>query len=87
MTKRRLERFEILKIARRYDQKNNLFIFNIAYKTATQKASERTTAVAESFGLGFDKNQKFTIYDNMQLKISPSDIAYITGESGSGKPI
>jgi ABC-type transport system involved in cytochrome c biogenesis ATPase subunit/GNAT superfamily N-acetyltransferase len=43
--------------------------------------------VAEAFGLGLDQQQKFTLYDNAEIKIEKGDIVYITGESGSGKSI
>jgi len=33
------------------------------------------------------KGQKFVILDNVELKIGPTDIVYITGDSGSGKSV
>jgi len=44
-------------------------------------------AVAEGFGLGLDQWEKFVVYDNVELKIGPKDIVYITGDSGSGKSV
>jgi ABC-type lipoprotein export system ATPase subunit/GNAT superfamily N-acetyltransferase len=44
-------------------------------------------SVAEGFGLGLDQWEKFVIYDNVELKIGPKDIVYITGDSGSGKSV
>ena len=44
-------------------------------------------AVAESFGLGLDQWEKFVVYDDVKLKIGPTDIVYISGESGSGKSV
>jgi ABC-type lipoprotein export system ATPase subunit/GNAT superfamily N-acetyltransferase len=44
-------------------------------------------AVAEGFGLGLDQWEKFIIYDNVELNIGPTDIVYITGDSGSGKSV
>ncbi|MEM0095046.1 MAG: ATP-binding cassette domain-containing protein [Candidatus Bathyarchaeia archaeon] len=79
------EHFKIQAIKRRYDQKTGKYIINIAYTTAPPKPTERILAVAEAFGLGIDQQQKFTIYDNVELKIEKGDIVYITGESGSGK--
>ena len=84
--KRKTEHFKIIKHARRYDKHENKFIINIAYETAAE-LTPRTIAVAEAFGLGIDQQQKFVIYDNVELKISPKDIVYITGDSGSGKSI
>jgi ABC-type lipoprotein export system ATPase subunit len=43
--------------------------------------------VAEAFGLGVDDSQRHVIYDNVEVKIGPRDIVYITGESGSGKSV
>jgi ABC-type lipoprotein export system ATPase subunit/GNAT superfamily N-acetyltransferase len=44
-------------------------------------------SVAEGFGLGLDQWEKFIIYDNVKLNIGPTDIVYITGDSGSGKSV
>jgi ABC-type transporter Mla maintaining outer membrane lipid asymmetry ATPase subunit MlaF len=43
--------------------------------------------VAEAFGLGIGQQQKFVIYDNVELKIGATDVAYISGDSGSGKSV
>ena len=43
--------------------------------------------MAEAFGLGIDQQQKFVIYDNVELKIGATDVAYISGDSGSGKSV
>jgi len=83
MTRHR-EFFKITHYARRYDKRAGKFIINIRYKTKTD-ITDRTIAVAEAFGLGIDDNQRHVLYDNVQLKIGPHDIVYITGESGSGK--
>jgi ABC-type lipoprotein export system ATPase subunit/GNAT superfamily N-acetyltransferase len=85
MTKRH-EHFKIHNLAKHYDKKTDKFTFNITYETATQ-TTPRTTAVAEAFGLGVDETQKFTLYDNVKLKIGPKDVVYITGDSGSGKSV
>jgi len=85
MTRHRSEHFQINQYHRRYDRETDRFIINISYETAAPQPTQRVIAVAESFGLGLDKHHKFTIYDNVELKISPRDIVYITGESGSGK--
>jgi ABC-type transport system involved in cytochrome c biogenesis ATPase subunit/GNAT superfamily N-acetyltransferase len=42
--------------------------------------------VAEAFGLGVDEEHKFTVLD-VELKIGPTDIVYVTGDSGSGKSV
>jgi len=43
--------------------------------------------VAEGFGLGLGQWEKFIVYDNVKLKIGPTDITYISGDSGSGKSV
>ena len=72
---------------KRFDPSTGKFIINIAYETAAPEPSERVVGVAEAFGLGLDKWEKFVVYDNVELKIGPTDIVYITGDSGSGKSI
>jgi ABC-type transport system involved in cytochrome c biogenesis ATPase subunit/predicted N-acetyltransferase YhbS len=85
MTRRR-EHFHICKYARRYDKREGKFIIDIAYETATE-ITPRTIGVAEAFGLGIDKHEKFVLYDNAQFKIGLTDVVYITGDSGSGKSV
>src|SRR3989304_1762687 len=82
----RKEFFRISKYGRRYDRQEGKFIVNIAYQTATE-LTPRTIAVSEAFGLGVDQEQKFVLYDNVELKISLTDIVLITGDSGSGKSV
>lgn len=85
--RRRREYFRIRQFARRYDRESGKFVVNVAYETAPPRPSERVVAVAEGFGLGLDKWEKFVVYDNVELKLSPRDIMYITGDSGSGKSV
>ena len=85
MRKRRRDPFRIHKVRRIYDRKANKFSFNISYETHTQ-LTPRTVVVAEAFGLGIDEERKFTVL-NTELKISPQDIVYVTGDSGSGKSV
>jgi len=85
MTRHQREHFQINQYHRRYDRETDRFIIDISYETAAPQPTQRVLAVAESFGLGIDQTHRFTIYDNVELKISPHDIVYITGESGSGK--
>jgi hypothetical protein len=80
------ELLKITQIAKHYDPKTGTFRINISYKTKTY-VTDRTIAVAEAFGLGIDDSQKHVIYDNLELKIGPRDIVYITGDSGSGKSV
>ena len=82
------EFFHINRIClKRFDAETGKFIINIAYETAAPKPTERVTGVAEAFGLGLDKWEKFVVYDNVELKIAPKDVVYITGDSGSGKSV
>jgi ABC-type ATPase with predicted acetyltransferase domain len=83
---RHREHFQIRKFARRYDRKTGKFTFNISYETKTD-ITDRTVAVAEAFGLGISDFQKHVIYDDVELKIGPKDIVYLTGDSGSGKSV
>ena len=84
MTRRR-EHFRITKLKRTYNRETNTFTFNISYETAVATQTPRTRTVAEAFGLGTDQAQQFTLYDNIALRIRPTDIVLITGDSGSGK--
>ena len=83
---RRREVFIITKFARRYDKTTGTFRINISYKTKTD-ITDRTIAVSEAFGLGVDEFRNHVIYDDVELKIGPTDIIYITGDSGSGKSV
>ncbi len=85
MTRRKPEHFHIHQLKRTYNRKTDTFTFNISYETAPATQTDRTKQVAEAFGLGADQTQKFTLYDNVTLKIRPTDIVLITGDSGSGK--
>ena len=87
MTRRHLyyEHLRVTKLKRTYNQKTATFTFNISYETAPTQKTKRTTEVAEAFGLGTDQTQRFTLYDNTEIRIKPTDIVLITGDSGSGK--
>ena len=81
----RREIFRIRKFIRKYDRRTGKFTINIRYKIRTE-ITERTMGVAEAFGIGVDDREQ-VIYDNVEFKIGPRDIVYITGESGSGKSV
>jgi ABC-type lipoprotein export system ATPase subunit len=81
------EFFHIRKWRRRFDRRTGKFIINIGYETAAPEPSDRVVGVAEAFGLGLDKWERFVVYDNVELRIGPTDIVYITGDSGSGKSV
>ena len=80
------EYFRIRKFARRYDRNSGKFTFNIGYETKTD-ITDRTVKVAEAFGMGISDTQKHVLYDNVEIKIGPKDIVYLTGDSGSGKSV
>jgi ABC-type ATPase with predicted acetyltransferase domain len=79
------EIFRIRTIRRTYDKTKDRFTFDISYETHTE-LTPRTVEVAEAFGLGIDEAQKFPVL-NAELQISPKDIVYVTGDSGSGKSV
>ena len=81
------EIFHIHKWRRRFDRRTGKIIINISYETAAPEPTDRVVGVAEAFGLGLDKWEKFVVYDNVELRIGPTDIVYITGDSGSGKSV
>lgn len=81
----RNEVFRIKKFRRTYDRVAGKFAFDISYETRVQ-VTPRSLVVAEAFGLGIDEAQKFKVLD-AELKISPTDIVYISGDSGSGKSV
>jgi ABC-type lipoprotein export system ATPase subunit len=81
------EFFRIRQYARKYDRETGKFIISISYETAALEPTDRVVGVAEAFGLGLDQWQKFVIYDDVELKIGPQDIVYVTGDSGSGKSV
>jgi len=81
----RNEPFKVRRVCRTYDREQGKFSFTISYET-TVKLTPRALVVAEAFGLGVDQAQKFTVLDT-ELKIAPTDIVYITGDSGSGKSV
>ena len=77
--------FRIESCKRTYDRAAGKFTFNISYETHTT-ITPRSLVVAEAFGLGIDEAQRFKVLD-AELKIGPTDIVYITGDSGSGKSV
>ncbi|MEM2108146.1 MAG: GNAT family N-acetyltransferase [Candidatus Bathyarchaeia archaeon] len=85
ISRRSGEFFRIRQFRRIYDRAEGKFRFQISYETHAPLTA-RTLAVAEAFGLGVDEAQRFTVLDT-ELRIAPTDIVYITGDSGSGKSV
>lgn len=82
---RRRNEFRIRQFRRTYDRAAGKFTFNISYETHTA-ITPRSLVVAEAFGLGIDEAVRFKVLD-AELKIGPTDIVYITGDSGGGKSV
>jgi ABC-type ATPase with predicted acetyltransferase domain len=76
----------IHKFRRLYDRSSGKFMIDVRYSTRAD-VTPRTIGVAEAFGLGIDEAKLHIIYYNAEFQIGPSDIVYITGESGSGKSV
>jgi len=74
-------------VLRRFDRHSGKFIINVSFETAAPKPSDRVVATAEAFGLGLDKWERFTVFEDVELKIGQKDVVYITGDSGSGKSV
>ncbi len=60
------------------------FNLNKSFVTISEP-SERTSQVAEMFGLGSDRKREFAVLENFNVDIKPGDIIFITGDSGGGK--
>lgn len=61
--------------------------FTVSKKfNTTVERTHRVIEVAEAFGLGLD-DREFVLYDEMEIDIEPTDVVYITGQSGSGKSV
>lgn len=76
--------FKIVRCCKKFDRRSGTFHIDIRYRVRTQ-VTPRTVVVSEAFGLGIDKQEQMIIYDNVELRIGPTDIVYIIGPSGSGK--
>ena len=66
--------FRIKKFTRRFDKRSGKFIISISFDTAAPEPSDRVVATAEAFGLGLDRWEKFTVFDNVDLKIGQKDV-------------
>lgn len=61
--------------------------FTVSKKfNTTVERTHRVIEVAEAFGLGLD-DREFVLYDEMEIELEPTDVVYITGQSGSGKSV
>jgi len=80
------EFFEVTRVAKKFDRRTGRFVVSVSYKTRALP-TPRTLAVAEAFGLGVDDSREHVVYDDVELRIGPRDVVYVTGESGSGKSV
>jgi energy-coupling factor transporter ATP-binding protein EcfA2/GNAT superfamily N-acetyltransferase len=62
-----------------------LFTINASFVQEPQGDS-RAAKIAEAFGIGLQQ-KTFTIFDNAEIDVKPTDIVYITGDSGGGKSV
>ncbi|MCJ7768059.1 GNAT family N-acetyltransferase [Candidatus Bathyarchaeota archaeon] len=84
---RKHETFRIHKVLRRFDRHSGKFVINVSFETSAPEPTDRVVATAEAFGLGLDRWERFTVFENVDLKIGLKDVVYITGDSGSGKSV
>jgi ABC-type ATPase with predicted acetyltransferase domain len=54
--------------------------------TSSVDRTPRVLEISESFGLGL-ADKDFVVYDNLDIEVRQGDVAYITGQSGSGKSL
>jgi ABC-type ATPase with predicted acetyltransferase domain len=54
--------------------------------TTSVERTPRVLEIAEAFGLGLS-DKDFIVYDNLSIEVQPTDVVYITGQSGSGKSL
>ncbi len=59
---------------------------SISFPTDTEP-TERTLLVNQCFGLGLNVQMKFTVYENVEIDLRPTDVVYVCGDSGSGKSL
>ena len=52
--------------------------------TSYVERSERVIKIAEAFGIGLE-DKEWVVFKDLKLEVSPGDVIYITGQSGSGK--
>jgi len=69
---------------RRYDKERGCYVYDISFKTRVP-LTDRTAEVARAFGLGVDGGREHVLYRDFELRLAEGDVAYVTGDSGSGK--
>jgi ABC-type ATPase with predicted acetyltransferase domain len=62
------------------------FKVNKFFKTKS-KITKRTIEISEAFGIGIDEEKQFVVFKDFAVDINPSDIVYISGDSGGGKSV
>jgi len=69
---------------RRYDKERGCYVYDISFTTRAP-LTDRTAEVARAFGLGVDDGREHVLYRDFELRLAEGDVAYVTGDSGSGK--
>lgn len=69
---------------RRYDKERGCYVYDISFTTRVP-LTDRTAEVARAFGLGVDGGREHVLYRDFELRLAEGDVAYVTGDSGSGK--
>ena len=84
---RRAERLEyrVRRVGRKWDRRSGKFTYDISFE-ARFRETERTTSVLEAFGYAA-RDGRTWVYKRFEFKMSPTDVVYITGDSGSGKSV
>ena len=69
---------------RRFDKERGCYVYDISFTTRAP-LTDRTAEVARAFGLGVDGGREHVLYRDFELRLAEGDVAYVTGDSGSGK--
>ena len=63
-------------------------IYQLSRKfSSAVEPTKRVVDVAGMFGLGLDDSRDVTVLDDLEVRIGPGQVVYITGQSGSGKSV
>ena len=68
---------------RRFDKERGCYVYDIGFKDGAEE-TDRTVKVGEVFGL---EGSTRVLFNDFELRLRQGDVAYITGDSGSGKSV